>query len=115
VGKILMWVVILGIAYVVWQLLVVSKRRVDRSRGEGDGDAADGGGGGGGGGGSRGDRGNGHAGRLRAPEAMMQCAVCGVHLPGSEAFFARGRVFCSAEHRDEDEAARRAPGDRAER
>jgi hypothetical protein len=111
VGKILMWVAVLAIAYLVWQLLIASKRRVDRSRG-GDG-GQDGGGGGGrsdDGGPDRDERG----GRLRAPEAMMQCAVCDVHLPGSEAVFARGRAYCSEEHRDQD-AARRAAGERTGR
>jgi hypothetical protein len=29
---------------------------------------------------------------------MMSCAVCGVHLPASEAIFAHGHVFCCEEH-----------------
>ena len=37
---------------------------------------------------------------------MMSCAVCGVHLPASDAVFARGKVFCGADHRDVDEARR---------
>jgi uncharacterized protein len=41
-----------------------------------------------------------------AGELMMSCAVCGVHLPASEAVFARGKVFCGREHRDSDEARR---------
>jgi hypothetical protein len=36
---------------------------------------------------------------------MMQCAVCGIHLPGSEARFAGGRVYCSDAHRDQGAAA----------
>jgi hypothetical protein len=46
---------------------------------------------------------------------MMQCAVCGVHLPGSEARFAGGRVYCSDAHRDQATAGaapERAPHDR---
>jgi hypothetical protein len=31
---------------------------------------------------------------------MMSCTVCGTHVPASDALFARGKVFCSAEHRD---------------
>jgi hypothetical protein len=44
---------------------------------------------------------------------MMQCAVCGVHLPGSEARFAGGKVFCSDAHRDQgtDGAAPVPPAD----
>lgn len=36
--------------------------------------------------------------RSRTPDVMMSCAVCGVHLPASEAIFAHGRVYCSEEH-----------------
>jgi hypothetical protein len=36
---------------------------------------------------------------------MLQCAVCGVHVPGSEARFAGGRVYCSDEHRAQGVAA----------
>lgn len=36
-------------------------------------------------------------------ELVMGCAVCGVHVPASEAVFARGKVYCGATHRDQDE------------
>ena len=33
-------------------------------------------------------------------EAIVQCAVCGVHIPRSEALTSgNGQVFCSDEHR----------------
>ena len=32
------------------------------------------------------------------PDVMMSCAVCGVHMPASEAIFAHGHVFCCEEH-----------------
>jgi uncharacterized protein len=36
----------------------------------------------------------------RAPEAMVACAHCGVHLPRSEAVPGRdGLLFCGAAHR----------------
>jgi uncharacterized protein len=93
VGKILFWVVIIGLAYLAWRWHVgASQRRGERGGqtdsgvgspsdvdGERDGDA-----------------------RLVPPESMMQCKVCGLHLPGSEAVFARGRVYCSPEHRESD-------------
>ncbi|MBA3479129.1 MAG: hypothetical protein H0T52_12155 [Lautropia sp.] len=44
--------------------------------------------------------------RGSAGELMMSCAVCDIHLPASDAVFARGKVFCSPEHRDLDEARR---------
>ena len=34
-------------------------------------------------------------------ELMMSCAVCGVHVPASDAVFARGKVYCGTEHRDQ--------------
>ena len=35
-----------------------------------------------------------------APQAMLSCVRCGVHLPQSEAFLDdNGRAFCGAEHR----------------
>jgi uncharacterized protein len=43
----------------------------------------------------------------RAPEGMVACAHCGVHLPESESLRLGTRVFCSAAHRD---AAGREPG-----
>lgn len=43
-------------------------------------------------------------------ELMMRCSVCGVHIPSSDAVFARGRVFCGPEHRDAGDAG---PADRS--
>lgn len=47
-----------------------------------------------------------HAGRARhsghrmpAAETMVRCAQCGVYVPQSEGVVARGRTFCSQEHR----------------
>jgi uncharacterized protein len=38
---------------------------------------------------------------LAPPEAMVDCARCGLHLPASEALRdAAGRQYCCAEHRD---------------
>ena len=38
---------------------------------------------------------------LAPPEAMIDCARCGVHLPASEALRdGAGRPYCCAEHRD---------------
>ncbi|WP_277402936.1 PP0621 family protein, partial [Achromobacter xylosoxidans] len=33
-----------------------------------------------------------------APEAMVRCAHCGIHLPRSEALLQGGRTWCSQEH-----------------
>ena len=33
------------------------------------------------------------------PQAMIQCPVCGFHLPRSEAFVGRVGAYCSEDHR----------------
>lgn len=38
-----------------------------------------------------------------APQAMLACALCGVHLPESDALPGRGGVFCGEAHRAEFE------------
>ena len=35
-----------------------------------------------------------------APEAMVDCAHCGLHFPASEAVRDGARVFCCSAHRD---------------
>lgn len=108
-GKILTWVVIALVAWAAWRLLVVSRRRTERSRGsarDADPGAARGG--------DAEPTGRG-ARRPDAPELMMQCALCGVHVPGSEARFAGGRVYCCDAHRDQaasGASAERAPHER---
>ena len=102
VGKILFWVVILALAYLAWRWHVGS---AGQRRGERGGEAASAKGGPGDREGGRDERSDGPDGdraRLAPPESMMQCKVCGLHLPGSEAVFARGRVYCSPEHRESD-------------
>jgi uncharacterized protein len=105
-GKVLVWVAIALVVWVAWRLVAAGKRRDGRA-----GDAAAGGAAAGG----DADPGADGPRRPDAPELMMQCAVCGVHLPGSEARFAGGRVYCSDAHRDQAAAgasAERAPHDR---
>lgn len=34
----------------------------------------------------------------RAPETMVCCARCGIHLPRSEAIAQGGKIWCSQEH-----------------
>lgn len=33
-----------------------------------------------------------------APESMVRCAHCGIHLPRSEAVLLDGKTWCSTEH-----------------
>jgi len=45
----------------------------------------------------------------KAPETIVACAHCGVHLPRSEALEGRGgRLFCGEAHRLADEREERA-------
>jgi uncharacterized protein len=99
-GKVLVWVVVVLLVWLGWRLWTVSQRRIRNAR---DAAAA----------GARRQDGEGDRGGRRpdAPELMMQCAVCGTHVPGSEARFAGGRVYCSDEHRDEDARGATAPAE----
>jgi uncharacterized protein len=54
--------------------------------------------------GATGRRGNGDGGSARsptpnAPQPVIACAYCGVHLPRDEALPGRGGVFCGDAHR----------------
>jgi uncharacterized protein len=72
--------VVLGLL-VAWWVLKSYRRRIDRR------DAA----------------------RGAEAEHMVQCALCGVHLPRSESLTFEGRVFCSADHRERHQAGK-GPG-----
>jgi uncharacterized protein len=37
------------------------------------------------------------------PQIMLSCAVCGVHLPKSDALVGRQGSYCSAAHREQQE------------
>jgi uncharacterized protein len=89
-GKLLIWVAIGVAAWLAWRFLVVGQRR---SGGAPPDDTPPAGGGS--------DRGVAPAEAPGTPELMMQCAVCGIHLPGSEARFKGGRVYCGDAHRDQ--------------
>ena len=55
-------------------------------------------------------RGGGAAPPPQAPQEMIACAHCGVHLPRDEALPGRGGVFCGDAHRAAFEKAQnRAP------
>jgi uncharacterized protein len=89
-GKMLTWVVVVGLVWMAWRLLVISRRRSQRQSEAGKPEGAAGG---------AGESTPDEAARLDSPERMMQCAVCGVHMPASEARFAGGKVYCSDAHR----------------
>jgi uncharacterized protein len=98
-GKLLGWVLVGLLVWVVWRFMVISKRRAERanasksaseSAGESAGDEASPS--------SQGARRDTPV-TDKTPVMMMQCVVCGVHLPATEALFSGGKVFCSEAHR----------------
>ena len=86
-GKVLVWIGVALALWLAWRLVGISRRRAEAARSAR--------------GATQGER-SGAAPGAGRPELMMQCAVCGVHLPGTEARFARGRAYCSDAHRDGD-------------
>lgn len=96
-GKVLTWVLIGLVLWAAWRLVVISQRRAERARRDAP-PAAQGG------------DARAEPGRVAPPETMVRCAVCGVHLPGTEARWAGGRTFCGDEHRDQALAARSREG-----
>lgn len=90
-GKLLSWVVMGIVGYLVWRLVRVIARKSEAARTQA-------------GGASEGAR-AGPAGGALTDERIVPCAHCGVHVPASEAVEADGRHYCSVEHRD---AARNA-------
>jgi len=93
-GKIAALVLVVVAVMLVLRMIGSAKRRADDSSASAPGGSPPGGGQG-----DRGDRGDPEVRRDRG-ELMMSCAVCGVHVPASDAVFAHGKVFCSADHRD---------------
>ena len=94
-GKLALWVLVAVAVMLLVRMLGPGKQRtrVDRE--------------GTGGKGSKGSESETGQRRGNADELILGCAVCGVHIPSSDAVFARGKVYCGAEHRDQDEAGSR--------
>lgn len=85
-GKLLFWIVLLAAAWVVVRVLIAKGRDVSGPASDGRGDAAP-------------DQPP--AKREDTPEAMRQCAHCGVWYPASEAVVsADGRPYCGRAHHD---------------
>jgi len=96
-GKVLSWLLLLAVGYLVYKFLVISRRKAERVR-QGPADAAGappGAGTGAGTGAAPGEDG-------AAGEPMLRCGRCGVYVPASEALIAGDKHYCSAEHRDAD-------------
>ena len=91
-GKIAIWILVALAVMLVLRLIAANKRREDAAPSRPDKPGQ--------GGGRRAQEKDDE--RRDAGELMMSCAVCGVHIPASDAVFARGKVFCGPEHRDRD-------------
>ncbi len=70
--KYLVLAIVLGLAYLVWR-----NKRIKRAARQA-------------------------APRLQAPQEMLACATCGVHIPGGDALIHRGRSYCCADHQSQD-------------
>lgn len=119
-NRIVFWLAVIGLGYLVWRFVKIVERKQQARRGRDDDESQGnraGGDAGGGAGGSAGSRSGGRTARqggaperLARGEPMVRCAHCGIYLPGSEALERAGQVYCSAEHR---EAGRVTPADKA--
>ena len=105
-GKLLSWVVLIAMVWLVFHLIAISQRRRERSRSD---SAA--GGAASAGGGAAGDR----TGRTIEGEPIVPCAHCGLFVPTSDAVRDGERLYCSIAHRDADRAVGRGSGERAGR
>jgi len=73
-GKVLFWIVVLAVAWGAWSMIRLSQRKREQ-------------------GARRAEK--------RAPEQIVACAKCGVHLPASEALsLGKDTWYCCPEHRD---------------
>ncbi|MCO5108571.1 MAG: hypothetical protein M9907_16045 [Burkholderiaceae bacterium] len=94
-GKLLFWVVLIGLGYLAIRLVAISQRKSDAARRA----AAD-----------AGHAGPGEPGRATGRvggEKMVQCEFCGVFLPASDAFVDGERTYCDRAHRDADRVRQR--------
>jgi uncharacterized protein len=89
-GKIAFWILVAVAVMLVLRLIGTKKQSLDDKSAQGAGH----------GGSPRSQQKGDHDDRRDSGELMMSCAVCGIHVPASDAVFARGKVFCSADHRD---------------
>ena len=110
--KYLIWIGLFVVILLLMRLLSPVKRRGGDEKRDSDGGA------GGPGRGGRAatdaaDRARDADDRRGGRELMLRCNVCGVHIPSSDAVFARGRVYCGAEHRDVDDGQDRSTSDRS--
>ena len=87
-GKFVFWVGVIALIWMAVRLVKVLQRKAELRSSE-DKDARD-------------PQNQGKAAKPAgdSPVPMMQCAHCGVYLPGHDAVHQGSRAFCSIEHRD---------------
>ena len=103
-GKLAIWILVALAALLIFRVLSLGKIRPRRPDGEASSGGSPPGGASPAGRGAAGERSGADDGARageRQGELIMACAVCGVHVPASEALYARGRVYCCEAHRDE--------------
>ncbi|HEY0879691.1 MAG TPA: PP0621 family protein [Zeimonas sp.] len=100
-GKLLSWVVLIALAWLVLHLVSISQRRRERSRGAPAGDAAA----------SSGGEAARSSGRTLEGEPIVPCAHCGLFVPASDAVRDGELIYCSTAHREADRASRRSAGE----
>ncbi|MDT3678239.1 MAG: PP0621 family protein [Burkholderiaceae bacterium] len=103
-GKLLSWVVLIALAWLVIRLFAISQRRRQRS---GDAGASDGASSPGGAA-SGSPRSSGSSRRAIEGEPIVPCAQCGLFVPASDVVRDDGFDYCSTAHRDAHRAQRRA-------
>jgi hypothetical protein len=104
-GKVLSWVLLVAVGYLVWKVVLALQRKSElarRAASRGGAGAEPSGRGGGADGAPEG--GSARGGAIGAGERMVACRHCGVYVPESEAIAADGGHFCSAAHRDAERA-----------
>ena len=92
-NRIVFWLAIIGLAFLVWRVVQLMQRKQQRWRDQRAADEQ-------GAGTSESPGGRASPEQLRAGEPMLKCSHCGVYLPASEALERRGLFYCSPEHRD---------------
>lgn len=72
-GKLLFWIVVIGLGWLAWSLIRLSRRKREQSMQQS---------------------------AAREPVRIVACARCGVHLPAADALKGGGQWYCGADHRD---------------
>ncbi|MCD6679118.1 MAG: hypothetical protein LT102_00440 [Burkholderiaceae bacterium] len=97
-GKLLSWVVLIALAWLVIRLFAISQRRRERSgEASAPGRAS-----------SPGGAASTSPGRALEGEPIVPCAQCGLFVPASDAVRDDGFDYCSTAHRDAHRAQGRA-------